>query len=98
MLENATVSLPTLVLVVISAVTWAGSAGSIYFSLRSRIAMGESRMDRFRTELDAGSSKFAGLEARQAHHSERLIVNETLLSAMNDKLDTILTALKDQNK
>lgn len=67
--------------------------------------MGEARMDRFRTDLDAGSSKFAGfearfqaVEARQAHHSERIVVVETLLGNMNDKLDTILTALKEQHK
>lgn len=102
MLEDVTVSLPTLATIVIMTATWAGSIAGVYFGLRNRIATGEARMDRFKVDLDAGSSKFAGLDARcstiekqQTQHGERIIVVETLLGTMNDKLDSILTEVRN---
>lgn len=103
MLEDATVSLPTLATVVLMTATWAGSIAGVYFGLRNRIATGEARMDRFKQDLDTGSTKFAGfetrfgaLEERQAHHGERIIVVETLLGTMNDKLDSILNEVRNK--
>lgn len=95
------VSLPTLATVVVITATWAGGLAGVYWALRSRIAAAEARMDRYKQDLDAGSAKFATfdarfqvVEARQGQHSERIIVVETLLSTMNEKLDSILTEVK----
>ena len=101
MLEDATVSLPTLATVVLMTATWAASIAGVYFGLKGRVASGESRMDRFKGDLDRGNARFSeiegrfkALEERQAHHGERLVVVETLLSTMNDKLDNILVEVR----
>lgn len=103
MIEDVHVSLPTLAVLVTMTATWAGSIAGVYFGLRNRITTGEARMDRFKVDLDAGSAKFAvfdsrfaSVEKQQAHHSERIVVVETLLGAMNDKLDSILNEVRSK--
>jgi hypothetical protein len=92
--------MPTFVFSLIASVSWAGSMAGVYFGLRNRLTMTEQRMDRFRQDLDAGSSRFAKFEEKfsrieETHrdHSGRLIRLETLLGAMDDKLDTIVAAV-----
>lgn len=103
MIEDATVSLPTVATIVLMTATWAGSIAGVYFGLRNRIATGEARMDRFKLDLEGGTAKFAIFETRfhrveeeQAHHSERIVVVETLLGAMDGKLDRILTEIRSK--
>lgn len=98
---NATLTLDVVAVLVIAAITWAASIAGVYFGLKGRVASGEARMDRFKGDLDRGNSRFSeiegrfkALEERQAHHGERLVAVETLLSAMNDKLDNILTEVR----
>lgn len=101
MIQDVTVTLPTLVTIVVMSVTWAGAIAGVYFKLEGKIASNDARADRFKQDLDAGSTKFAGFDARitvvekqQAHHSERIIVVETLLGTMNEKLDNILSEVR----
>ena len=103
-LSQSVVSLPALLSIIVMSVTWAGGIAGVYFGLRNRISTGEARMDRFKTDLDQGSSRFAGLDERfktveiqQSHHGERIIVVETLLGAMNNKLDSILTEVRNRH-
>ena len=98
---SATLTLDVVFVMVCGAVTWAASIAGVYFGLKGRVASGESRMDRFRGDLDRGNARFSefegrfkALEERQAHHGERLVVVETLLSTMNDKLDNILVEVR----
>ena len=94
MLETTTVSLPTLLTVVLISVSWAGSIAAVYFNLKGRLDALQTRQADFSTRLQQGTDKFAILEERYREHSDRLIVVETLLSAMDDKLDSILTEVR----
>lgn len=101
MLEQTSVSLPTLATAIVMSVTWAAGLAGVYYGLRNRVSAGESRMDRLSQRLDDGSSKFAALEAKienvdGAHrdHGERLVRLETLFGAMDGKLDIIVNHVK----
>jgi hypothetical protein len=103
MIEQVTVSLPSVLTIVVISVSWAASIAGVYFGLRNRMSSTEQRLDRVRSDLDNGSRRFAALEARhgdfergQVGHGERIIVLETLLGTMNTKLDSILTEVKNK--
>ncbi len=91
MLENTTVSLPTLVTVVLISVSWAGSIAAVYFNLKGRLDSLQARQADFAVRLQQGTDKFTVLEERNREHADRLIVVETLLETMNSKLDTIIS-------
>jgi hypothetical protein len=101
MIEDVNVSFTTLTAAIFLSVTWAGSIAGVYFALRNRVASGEARMDRFKSELDIGSAKFSrfeekftGIEATHRDHGERLVRLETLLGSMDGKLDNILREVR----
>lgn len=105
MLEEATLSLPTVATVMVSGVVWAFSLAGVYYSLKARVVAVEMRMDRFREDLNRGSSqfskfeeRFSGIETTHKDYGERLVRLETLLGAMDDKLDNILVELKSAHK
>lgn len=101
MIQDVTVTLPTLVTVVVISATWAGSIAGVYFGLKNKVSALSERVTRLKEDLDRGSVRFATIDARvnsieerQSTHAERIIVVETLLDTMNKKLDDILVEVR----
>jgi len=96
MIEQSVVGLPTAVTIAVALVLWAFSVAGFYYTLRGRLDAGSNRMDHFSRRFDEINTKIAKAEEIHADHGTRLVRVETLLPAMDSKLDSILQELKDK--